>query len=82
MSQENVETMRAYVDVLNRRDTEACLQYVDPEGELQSAIIGGAEGRTYRGHQGFRDWMADSDEASRSCGLTPRSFATSATTYC
>jgi ketosteroid isomerase-like protein len=63
MSQENVEIARELVDLVVRRDTEAALPYLDPEGEFQSAIIGAAEGITYRGHQGFRDWMAESAAA-------------------
>ena len=61
MSEENVEIVRRAFEVLNRRDTEAALPYIDPEVELHSAIIGGAEGNTYRGHEGFRRWMAESD---------------------
>jgi hypothetical protein len=43
------------------RDIEAGLRYLDPEIELRSAIVGGAEGNTYRGHGGIREWMAESD---------------------
>jgi ketosteroid isomerase-like protein len=39
------------------------LSYVDPDGELHSAIVGGAEGNVYRGHEGFRRWVADSFES-------------------
>ena len=63
MSEENVEIARKLSDALNRRDTEAVLPYADPEIELHSAIIGGAEGNTYRGHDGVRQWMAESDAA-------------------
>jgi ketosteroid isomerase-like protein len=62
MSQENVEACRRAFDALGtRRDTEAGLRYIDPEVELRSAIVGGAEGNTYRGHEGVRRWMAESD---------------------
>lgn len=62
MSQENVEACRRAFDALGtRRDTEAGLPYIDPEIELRSAIIGGAEGTIYRGHDGVRMWMAESD---------------------
>ena len=44
-----------------RRDVEAGLPDLDPKVELQSAIVGGAEGNTYRGHEGIRKWMAESD---------------------
>ena len=42
---------------------EEMLSYMDPEGELHSAIVGGAEGNVYRGHEGFRRWYADSFES-------------------
>jgi ketosteroid isomerase-like protein len=44
MSQENVEIVRRALDAYRRGDVEELLSYVDPEGELRSAIIGGAEG--------------------------------------
>ena len=63
MSQENVEVVRRAFDAWAHRDVEAFLRVVDPAVEVQSAIIGGAEGNTYRGHQGVREWMAESDAA-------------------
>jgi hypothetical protein len=36
-------------------DVDEMLAHIDAEGELHSAIIGGAEGKVYRGHDGFRD---------------------------
>ena len=60
MSEENVDIARKVADALNRRDVEAILAYANPEIELHSAIIGGAEGNTYRGHDGVRQWMAES----------------------
>jgi ketosteroid isomerase-like protein len=47
--------LQAYED----GDVEAMLSYIDPEGEIQSAIIGGVEGRTYQGHDGIRRWFAE-----------------------
>ena len=52
---------RAFDAFGTRRDTEAGLRYIDPEIELRSAIVGGAEGNMYRGHEGVRRWMAESD---------------------
>jgi ketosteroid isomerase-like protein len=66
MSQENVELVRRSVEAIPRDvedDVEEMLSYVDPEGELHSAIVGGAEGNVYRGHEGFRRWVADSFES-------------------
>ncbi len=39
------------------------LSFMDPNGELYSAIIGGAEGKVYRGHAGFRSWFAETEVA-------------------
>jgi ketosteroid isomerase-like protein len=62
MSQENVEVCRRVFEALGtHRDTDAALPYLDPEIELRSAIVGGAEGNTYRGHDGIRRWMDESD---------------------
>jgi ketosteroid isomerase-like protein len=62
MSQENVEVCRRVFEALGmHRDTDAAFPYLDPEIELRSAIVGGAEGNTYRGHEGIRRWMAESD---------------------
>jgi ketosteroid isomerase-like protein len=72
MSQENVETVRRSIDAVNRAmmeealefvDLDEALQFFDPEGELHSAIVGGAEGNIYRRHDGFRRWFADSFES-------------------
>src|SRR5688500_7022275 len=64
MSQENVEIVRRAFEAVNRRDdVEEILSYIDPEGELHSAVIGGAEGNVYRGHEGFRRWFAETDDA-------------------
>ena len=59
MSQENVEIVRRSLDAYARGDMEEVLSLVDPNGELHSAIVGGAEGNVYRGHEGFRRWNAD-----------------------
>ncbi len=61
MSQENVEIVRRSLEANARGDIEEMLTYVDPDGELHSAIIGGAEGHVYRGHDGFRRWYAETE---------------------
>jgi hypothetical protein len=63
MSEENVEIVRHSVEAINRGDVEAALSYTDPDGELYSAIVGGAEGNVYRGHDGFRRWYAGGGRA-------------------
>jgi uncharacterized protein len=74
MSQANVENVRKILDAANRRDAAAVLSYADPEVEFQSAIIGGAEGNTYRGHQGVRDWIAETDAAFEQLRTEPEEF--------
>ena len=59
MSQENVDIVRRVLEATNRGDIEEMLTYIDPEGELHSAIIGGAEGNVYGGHDGFRRWYVE-----------------------
>jgi ketosteroid isomerase-like protein len=66
MSQENVEMVRRFVETIPRDvadDVEEMLSCVYPEGELHSAIVGGAEGNVYQAHEGFRRWVADSFES-------------------
>jgi uncharacterized protein len=64
MSRDNVEVCeRAHEALGIQRDVEAGLEYVHPDIVLESAIIGGAEANTYRGHDGVREWMAESDAA-------------------
>ena len=63
MSQENVDVVRRALESFPRGDMEEMLSFMDPEGELHSAIVGGAEGNVYRGHDGFRRWYADSFES-------------------
>jgi ketosteroid isomerase-like protein len=74
VSEENVAIARKVFDAGNRRDIEAMLAYTDPEVELQSAIIGGAEGNTYRGHQGTRDWVAEGESAFVEFRVEPEEF--------
>jgi ketosteroid isomerase-like protein len=75
MSEENVEICRRVHDAFGtRRDTEAGLKYIDPRVELRSAIVGGAEGNTYNGHDGVRRWMAESDATWADLRLEPEQF--------
>lgn len=63
MSQQNVDLVRRALEALERGDLEGMLSQIDSEAELHSAIVGGAEGNAYRGHEGFRRWYADSYES-------------------
>ena len=60
MSEENVEVCKRLAEAITRRDTEAAIKYIHPQVEFHSAIIGGAEGNAYQGHEGFRQWLAES----------------------
>jgi ketosteroid isomerase-like protein len=63
MSQKNIEVVRRANKAYAGGGVDEMLAYIDPEGELHSAIVGGAEGKVYRGHDGFRKWLADSFES-------------------
>ncbi|HEY6654015.1 MAG TPA: nuclear transport factor 2 family protein [Solirubrobacterales bacterium] len=63
MSEENVDLVRRVFDAFDRGDQEEALSYADPEAELHSAVIGGAEGKVYRGHQDLRRWYAETFES-------------------
>jgi ketosteroid isomerase-like protein len=75
MSQENVEVCKRAFEALGvRRDAEASLPYVDPDVEFRSAIIGGAEGNIFRGHEGVREWIAESDATFAELRLEPEEW--------
>src|SRR5215210_7744520 len=63
MSQQNVDVVRRSMAAYAGGDVDEMLTYVDPDCELHSAIIGGAEGKLYRGHAGFRSWFAEASES-------------------
>ena len=65
MSQENVEIVRRSLEAYAAGNVEEMLRYVDPQGELHSAIIGGAEGKVFRGHDGFRSGSPKRRKASK-----------------
>ena len=60
MSQENVELTRLAIDAWTRRDVEAVIALMDPEGVWHPAFEGiTEEGRTYRGYAGMRQYFDD-----------------------
>jgi ketosteroid isomerase-like protein len=65
MSQENVESFKRAVEAYNRRDVEALLEELDPEVEWHPAleVLLGGEATVYRGHEGVRELLRDTDEA-------------------
>jgi ketosteroid isomerase-like protein len=78
MSQENVEICRRVAELLGgdnpTASVHAALEYVDPEIVFDSAIVSGAEGGTYRGHEGLRAWAAASEAAFEELRATPEEF--------
>jgi ketosteroid isomerase-like protein len=59
----NVEIVQRALEAYSRGALEEMLPYLDPEIEWHSAIVGGAEGNTYYGHEGFRSWFLESFES-------------------
>jgi ketosteroid isomerase-like protein len=74
MSRENVEIVRRGFEAYSRRDVDGFLSHLDSAFELHSAIVGGAEGRVYRGYDGVRKWLADSDESFDDLTIEPTEF--------
>ena len=66
MSQENVETTRAGLDAWSRRDVEALIELLHPEVEWHPALqrLVGGEAAVYRGHDGVRELMRDTDDVA------------------
>jgi hypothetical protein len=55
MLEDNVELAKAAYAAIGRGDLEGLLALVDPEVEFRS-LIAEAEGQTYHGHDGVREW--------------------------
>ena len=60
MTLQDIEIVRGLLEAYAGGDVEEMLKYVDPEVELHSAIVGGAEANVFQGHDGFRRWHAES----------------------
>jgi ketosteroid isomerase-like protein len=71
MSEENVEIVRRALDAVGRGEAEELLSYTDPEVVLSSAVVGRAEGRTYRGHDGVQSWLDDANESFEHFSFNP-----------
>jgi uncharacterized protein len=61
MPQEDVETIRAGLAAVNRRDVEGMLSTLHPDAEMvpAKAVL---EGSVYRGHEGLRRWVDEMAE--------------------
>jgi ketosteroid isomerase-like protein len=56
MSQENAELARRAYDAFNRRDLDGFLAFMDPEVEVTTRFMEMEGDRSYRGHDGVREW--------------------------
>jgi ketosteroid isomerase-like protein len=65
-------TSRAWA-ALQQRDLEGFLDLIDPEIEFIS-LVAEAEGATYRGHAGVRDWWATGRRIARGVALHVQGF--------
>ena len=63
---ENVDLVVRLLEAFEGGDMETMLSCLDQKAELHSAIVGGAEGSIYHGHDGFRSWYANSYETFES----------------
>jgi ketosteroid isomerase-like protein len=68
MSKENIEVMEAAYDAITRKDLDAFLALAHPDIEFRS-LIAEAEGGTFRGHDGVREWW---DSVIQSLDTQPR----------
>ncbi len=70
MAERNTEIVRAAVEALLQRDVPGMLARLAPDVELipARAVL---EGTTYRGHDGFRRFVADMDEDWHEYAPTP-----------
>jgi len=64
MSQENVESFKRGVEAYNRRDAQGLIEELDPTVEWHPALLVmlGGEPSVYRGHEGVRELLRDTDE--------------------
>ncbi len=58
MPDDPIAVARAAYEALNDRDLDTYLTLIDREVEFTS-LIGEAESRTYRGHDGVREWWEE-----------------------
>jgi ketosteroid isomerase-like protein len=63
MPRDNVEVVNEAVAAWGRRDGGALREVFHSDGQFRSAIVGGIEGQTYRGHEDIERNFADLDEA-------------------
>ena len=62
VSAQNIEIARTGIDALNRGDIEALLALCDPGIELMPSLVGGIEGTSFHGREGYREWFEQQNE--------------------
>jgi ketosteroid isomerase-like protein len=63
MSQENVETVKRWVDAFNRRDLDALMETVIPDFAFLPAMADTLDGNSFRGREGMEAYFVDVDSA-------------------
>jgi ketosteroid isomerase-like protein len=77
MSEENMALMAWLIDAFNSRDIEGFTSRCHPDLEWVPALITRAEGgpeSTYRGIEGFRRWIAETDEVMAEFQVQPEVY--------
>jgi ketosteroid isomerase-like protein len=59
MSAQNVEIVRALIDEWNRGEIEAVIARATEDFEWHPVLVQSVEGRVFRGHDGFREFLSD-----------------------
>ena len=71
----DVEVVEHALAAFERRgfdDIEGLIEWLTEDVELRSAIVGGADGSVYRGHDGIREWARGVGEAFDELHLVAR----------
>jgi ketosteroid isomerase-like protein len=63
MSEENVKTVRRWVEAINAGDADALVELADPEVDYLPYLGSLAGDSGYRGHEGLRQYVRDLTEA-------------------
>ena len=72
MSQENVELVRRYYELLNARDVDGCLGVLSTDVEVVQPSL--PDGGTYRGKEGWLRWMEALEAAWSAASWEVREF--------
>jgi ketosteroid isomerase-like protein len=70
----NAELVARAFERWNARDHESVLQDVDPNVEIRVASTEAFEGEPFRGHDGYRRWVASMEESFESWVVEPELF--------